>query len=104
MISKSMKSRFHLLLLAKMDLSFLKTRSNRLLDAIADPAKVKAGKPASDIFLAAAFALNISPYDCVGIEDSVAGVKAINSAGSVSIGVGGDELNHADKRFTAQLT
>lgn len=70
-------------------------------DAIADPAKITAGKPAPDIFLAAAFALNISPYDCVGIEDSVAGVKAINSAGSVSIGVGGDELNHADKRFNS---
>ncbi|MCQ9215352.1 beta-phosphoglucomutase [Streptococcus gallolyticus] len=74
-------------------------------DAIVDPAKITSGKPAPDIFLAAAFALAISPYDCVGIEDSVAGIKAINSAGSVSIGVGGDELNHADKRFnnTADL-
>lgn len=70
-------------------------------DAIADPAKISAGKPAPDIFLAAAFALNISPYDCVGIEDSVAGVKAINSAGSVSIGIGGDELNQANKRFSS---
>lgn len=68
-------------------------------DAIANPAKIINGKPAPDIFLAAAFALAISPYDCVGIEDSVAGVTAINAAGSVSIGVGGDELNHANKRF-----
>ena len=66
---------------------------------IADPAKITSGKPAPDIFLAAAFALAISPYDCVGIEDSIAGVTAINKAGSVSIGVGEDELNHANKRF-----
>ncbi len=74
-------------------------------DAIADPAKITSGKPAPDIFLAAAFALGISPYDCVGIEDSVAGITAINTAGSVSIGVGGDELKHANKRFnnTADL-
>lgn len=68
-------------------------------DAIADPAKITSGKPAPDIFLAAAFALAISPYDCVGIEDSIAGVTAINKAGSVSISVGEDELNHANKRF-----
>lgn len=74
-------------------------------DAIADPAKIAAGKPSPDIFLAAAFALNLSPYDCVGVEDSVAGITAINNSGSISIGVGGNELNHADKRFnnTADL-
>lgn len=68
-------------------------------DAIADPAKVVAGKPAPDIFLAAAQALNLKPEDCVGLEDSVAGVTAINAAGAVSIAAGGPELNHADKRF-----
>lgn len=77
-----------------------------VFDAITDPSKVKAGKPAPDIFLAAAAAINLSPSDCVGIEDSVAGITAINEAGAVSIAAGGSELDHAHKRFdsTAELT
>ncbi|MBS4462146.1 beta-phosphoglucomutase [Aerococcaceae bacterium zg-B36] len=74
-------------------------------DAIADPSKVANGKPAPDIFLAAAHALGLNPVDCIGVEDSVAGVTAINAAGSVSIAAGGSELDHAHKRFdsTADL-
>ena len=34
-----------------------------------------------------------------GLEDSVAGVTAINAAGMVSIGIGGAELAHASERF-----
>lgn len=68
-------------------------------DAIADPAKVAAGKPAPDIFQAAALGLNLSPTDCIGIEDAVAGVTAINASGAFSVAVGGSELNHANLRF-----
>lgn len=68
-------------------------------DAIADPAKVAAGKPAPDIFLAAAKALNLDPKDCIGVEDAVAGVTAINASGATSIAVGGVELSQATKRF-----
>ena len=57
-------------------------------DAIADPSKVAAGKPAPDIFIAAAEAINLKPQDCVGIEDSIAGITAINKAGALSVGVG----------------
>ena len=57
-------------------------------DAIADPSKVAAGKPAPDIFIAAAAAINLKPQDCVGIEDSIAGVTAINKSGALSVGVG----------------
>lgn len=57
-------------------------------DAIADPSKVAAGKPAPDIFIAAAAAINLKPQDCVGIEDSVAGITAINKSGALSVGVG----------------
>ena len=57
-------------------------------DAIADPSKVAAGKPAPDIFIAAAEAINLKPQDCVGIEDSIAGITAINKSGSLSVGVG----------------
>lgn len=57
-------------------------------DAIADPSKVAAGKPAPDIFIAAADAIGLKPKDCVGIEDSVAGITAINRSGAFSVGIG----------------
>lgn len=77
-----------------------------VFDAIADPSKVAQGKPAPDIFLAAAQALALQPSECVGLEDSVAGVEAINAAKMVSIGIGGAELSQASKRFdqTADLS
>lgn len=59
-----------------------------VFDAIADPSKVAAGKPAPDIFITAAAAINLKPQDCVGIEDSVAGITAINKSGALSVGVG----------------
>uniref|UniRef100_A0A0D6R229 Uncharacterized protein n=1 Tax=Araucaria cunninghamii TaxID=56994 RepID=A0A0D6R229_ARACU len=37
-------------------------------------------KPAPDIFLAAAKALNVPPNECVVIEDAVAGIQAANAA------------------------
>ena len=56
-------------------------------DAIADPAKVAKGKP-----------INLDPKDCVGVEDAVAGVAAIKSAGMVAVAVGDkDELSQADE-------
>ncbi|BES63602.1 HAD family hydrolase [Gottschalkiaceae bacterium SANA] len=47
---------------------------------------VKHGKPAPDIFLAAAEKLNFKPGDCLVIEDSDAGVEAANRAGMKVIG------------------
>jgi len=57
------------------------------VDYIVDPSSVP-GKPAPDIFLKAAKALNLNILDCVGIEDAKAGVEAINSAGIFSVGIG----------------
>lgn len=69
-------------------------------DAIADPSKVAKGKPAPDIYLVAAAALNLNPQDCVGFEDAIAGVQAINDAHAVSIGIGNEkEVGQAARRF-----
>ena len=65
-----------------------KLQLTKAFDAIADPSKVDAGKPAPDIFIAAAEAINLKPQDCVGIEDSIAGITAINKSGALSVGVG----------------
>lgn len=60
-------------------------------DAIADPQKIKHGKPAPDIFLAAAELLEATPVNCVGIEDAYAGIEAIKSARMAPLGIGSKE-------------
>ena len=47
--------------------------------------EVKNGKPAPDIFLLAAKKLGIEPADCVGFEDSPAGLAGLASAGIPSV-------------------
>ena len=70
-------------------------------DTIVDPGKLSRGKPDPEIFEVASAQLGLAPKDCVGIEDSIAGIKAINSAGSCSIGVGDDKLSEAFQRVTS---
>ena len=43
------------------------------------------GKPAPDIFLAAAEALNLKPEACLVLEDSYNGIKAAHAANMQSI-------------------
>lgn len=57
-------------------------------DAIADPAAVKEGKPAPDLFLLASELVGVSIQHCIGIEDAKAGIQAIQAAGALPIGVG----------------
>ncbi|KXG74892.1 beta-phosphoglucomutase [Thermotalea metallivorans] len=61
------------------------------IDYLVDPASVKRGKPAPDIFLEAARGLGVDPETCVGIEDAEAGVEAIKAAGMFAVGVGRKE-------------
>lgn len=70
-------------------------------DTIVEPGKLSRGKPEPEIFEVASAQLGLAPKDCVGIEDSIAGIKAINSAGSCSIGVGDDKLSEAFQRVTS---
>lgn len=57
-------------------------------DCIVDPASVANGKPAPDIFLAAARGLGVHPSCCIGVEDAEAGIQAIKGAGMYAVGVG----------------
>ncbi|MDR1971728.1 MAG: HAD family phosphatase [Treponema sp.] len=47
--------------------------------------EVQRGKPAPDIFLLAADRLGAAPQDCLGLEDSPAGLQALAAAGIPSI-------------------
>ncbi|MCL2676616.1 MAG: beta-phosphoglucomutase [Streptococcaceae bacterium] len=60
-------------------------------DAIADPAKVAASKPAPDIFIAAADGVHVPVTEAIGIEDAQAGITAIKSAHALPVGVGRKE-------------
>ncbi|HYE53088.1 MAG TPA: beta-phosphoglucomutase [Azospirillaceae bacterium] len=57
-------------------------------DHVVDAGAVAHPKPAPDIFLAAALALGVAPSRCVGVEDSVAGLRAIRAAGMYAVGIG----------------
>jgi HAD superfamily hydrolase (TIGR01509 family) len=62
---------------------------------------VKHAKPAPDLFLHAADALNIAPRDCLVIEDSVNGVKAGLAAGMHVWGFAGG--GHMDEAGSTRL-
>ncbi len=79
-------------------------------DYVVDAALVANSKPHPEIFLTAARALGVQPGDCLGVEDAVAGVAAIKSAGMLALGIGRPEvLTQADlvipglDRFSLQL-
>jgi len=57
-------------------------------DAIIDGRHVSNSKPDPEVFLLAARKMDISPDRCIVFEDSAAGIKAAQSAGMLSIGIG----------------
>ena len=76
-------------------------------DAIADPSKVVASKPAPDIFIAAAEGVGVDVSQAIGIEDAYSGIAAIKAANVLPIGVGKAEVLGSDIALvsdTSQLT
>jgi beta-phosphoglucomutase len=59
-----------------------------LFDAISDGHSVEHQKPAPDLFLHAASQLNLSPAECVVVEDAAAGIEAARAGGFRSVGLG----------------
>ncbi len=84
-------------------------RVNRLLDrfsVIITGDDVAHGKPAPDIFLAAARALDVEPLQCLVLEDAPAGVQAAKAAGMSCIAVPNHsvaqlDLSQADKTMAS---
>jgi HAD superfamily hydrolase (TIGR01509 family) len=68
---------------ADRDVAVWKLRRARILerfDALACGDEVSRGKPEPDVFLLAAERLGKKPAECIGFEDSPAGLKALHSA------------------------
>lgn len=67
-------------------------------DYVVDASLIANSKPHPEIFLNAAASLGVAPEDCLGVEDAVAGVASIKSAGMFALGVGSpDVLTQADR-------
>jgi beta-phosphoglucomutase len=73
----------------------------RWFAALVSAEDVSVGKPAPDVFLAAAARLGVPPARCVVVEDAEAGIEAARRAGMRSVGVGGDALGAADIRVAS---
>ena len=58
------------------------------IDAVVDGNTPARSKPAPDLFLAAAQALEVLPDDCVVVEDAAVGIAAGNAAGMQTLGLG----------------
>lgn len=65
----------------------------KYFDYIVDPSKLNS-KPSPDIFSNAAHHFLLKDEECVGIEDSISGIQAINKAGMFSIGIGAIQNLH----------
>ena len=50
-------------------------------DTIVTGDMIEHGKPAPDIYLLAAKRLGVDPAECIGVEDSMSGVRSIHAAG-----------------------
>ena len=71
-------------------------------DYVVDAALIANSKPHPEIFLTAARELGVAPSDCLGVEDAVAGVASIKSAGMWALGIGSpDVLTQADRVIPA---
>lgn len=69
-------------------------------DYIADANDVVNSKPDPEVFLLAAKGLGVATEHCIGVEDAVAGIEAINRAGMQAIGIGEPKvLNNALKVY-----
>jgi len=58
--------------------------------------QVPRGKPFPDLFLHAAIQMNVQPFDCVVVEDSVPGIQAAKSAGMRALAYAGAPYADAD--------
>ena len=69
--------------IVKRYLSF--SRLENAFDAMVCGDQIKNSKPFPDIYITAAKALKIPPEECMGVEDSINGVKAVRAAGMTCV-------------------
>ena len=73
-------------------------------DDVVDAALLTHTKPHPEIFLTAAEHLGVVPANCIGIEDSLAGISSIKSAGMFALGIGSPAILTAADHVIADLS
>lgn len=58
--------------------------------------QVPRGKPFPDLFLHAAISMNVQPFDCVVVEDSLPGIQAARAAGMKALAYAGEPYANRD--------
>jgi len=80
------------------------TNLKQYFETVLSAEEVKNGKPAPDIFLEAARRIDVSPAECVVVEDSRYGIMAAKAAGMYCIAIPGlPEAPLAEEYMTADL-
>ncbi|HPN37317.1 MAG TPA: beta-phosphoglucomutase [Melioribacteraceae bacterium] len=75
-----------------------KVNLDKYLDIITDGYDIKNSKPDPEVFLLTAKRLGLHNYECIVVEDAVAGVEAAHAAGMKALGIGSaDRLTKAEK-------
>ena len=57
-------------------------------DYVADANRISKAKPDPEVFLDCSSSLGVEPCECIGFEDSQAGIEAIKRAGMYAVGIG----------------
>lgn len=70
----------------------------KYFDCVVDVNSIKKMKPDPEVFIKGYKLVNLSSSDVIGIEDSQAGIDALNKANIMSVGIG-DNLKHCDVLF-----
>lgn len=71
----------------RLDVSLQTTKLDRFFEVSVAGDEVPLGKPAPDLFLAAAEALGVDPTTCVAVEDTPAGIASAKAAGMTVVAV-----------------
>jgi HAD superfamily hydrolase (TIGR01509 family) len=58
--------------------------------------QVPRGKPFPDLFLHAAISMNVQPFECVVVEDSLPGIQAARAAGMKALAYAGEPYANRD--------
>lgn len=81
------------------------TKMDHFFDYIVDPGSVKNGKPAPDIYLAAAKAINLPVEETVGFEDAISGVQGLVASKIKTVAITwGDEADWSSADMIIEST
>lgn len=69
---------------------------DRFEGRIFSASQVPRGKPFPDLFLHAAISMNVQPFDCVVVEDSLPGIQAARAAGMKALAYAGEPYANRD--------